>query len=1407
MQAVSQAWRRVNFINVMDSDSRGLSPIRIEVTLAIVDPLATAGSSLHTDDLAPFASVDGVFSQRPWEYKFDRYSTGEPHTWILGSDAESAIQPFTLYEQRVQDGEYWFGIVSNRVSDYMARFIEPPLITISFDRVLLQAIPGLTIRWSTAFEEMPRQITVTAWLDEHVGGVIVNSVMRKQETYTLPYDAFSVRAYESIINFEIYEYNRITIEINEWCLPYRYARVEHIRVGFFILWTNRDFLELRHRNSASPFGEYIPDNEVHVVIQNVNRWWNPTNPEGLFRFLLDRQEVTLRYGLDINGVEEWIPGGLFYLDGRTVGQFGIDAEFRASNVFTLMRIEYEGPGSVRTDPPTVISYYDLAVAAILQCELPEIPGNIQRWQISDILRDIFYDGQQAITHDCASLLQLCAHASSCGLWQDRLGVIHIEPIQLGMEFEIETDTANELSDISNLHLFKEYDKVATGEPSIWILSDNALTINAYSHIPYMSKMISDMNGMFMHPFILGDVNGDGIVDMQDADDLAAYLAGQDIIINTNAADIDRNLVIDITDLELLLTYVMGLAWPPAFEHLPNRPGDGLGNGIPSIRIITAGNQRYSPMIRIRFGMAYGTMIDNELSNVANLELARGFDINIWHAGIIVEKIEIRENTQIELTIGSSAPIFDMIEIEIIEWALPLRHARIEHVSIGPDFIIGRRIADVAWSNNIISGDIDTRDILRLLTMNRDLAVSNHSNVGDIEPITNALITTEAHAIQVLEHIRNLLQNAHVYNGAIIADPRLDELDTVLIKTDHADMKAIVDTLIYRYTGGRIHADYRATSIEEPLRPIVFAPFPAMMVVLHDDNLSETREFEGTVSGVIDIVHFESLPPWLSYSIDNDSASITWRAERGTDNFTYTGVATILRHWARATVRVRAVITALPTITLTPSEPVVINNNNLAVTRAIGGTSNSTITISHNPGLPSWITADVDQNTGTITWIAERGTTNRTYNGTITVSRITVGDWAIASTTNSVSANLTAFGVISIVPPSVALLMMDGQSVTRNVTGFMLTVTPMIGITPNPVEITDTSLTHSRTVGGAATGTISISYNNPLPANVTHTINQATGVITWIAERRDNNINTNITATVTRSGISVNIIVRITLTAIPTLTLSPAPPVQLWQEHLAVRRTVGGTATGNIAITYNNPLPSWLAHDINLEAGTIDWRALRSGISPSYNGIASITRQGISTSVIVSADIVGSQVISMSPLQWITLTSSAPVSTRTIISDTIGEIALSHYPSLQNNITATINQDTRAITWSGTNGQTPTNYSGTAIIELGSNVFHIAVRALFPALPSLTLSPNVAVSVKVASPVEIRTVGGQATGTISVTHSPVLPAWLTVTVEQGTGRITWAGTRGDAPRYYTGVATVARQGVSIPVNVSATLAAL
>ena len=59
------------------------------------------------------------------------------------------------------------------------------------------------------------------------------------------------------------------------------------------------------------------------------------------------------------------------------------------------------------------------------------------------------------------------------------------------------------------------------------------------------------------PFLPGDVNGNGIVDIDDVIALIAHILNNSTAINTQAADLNGDGSVDVADITLLIKYVLG----------------------------------------------------------------------------------------------------------------------------------------------------------------------------------------------------------------------------------------------------------------------------------------------------------------------------------------------------------------------------------------------------------------------------------------------------------------------------------------------------------------------------------------------------------------------------------------------------------------------------------------------------------------------------------------------------------------------------------------------------------------------------------------------------------------------------------------------------------------------------------
>lgn len=207
-----------------------------------------------------------------------------------------------------------------------------------------------------------------------------------------------------------------------------------------LVYTKKDLLSFVHQQTGSLVSGELPKNHIEFSLDNSDGRWNPSNPRGLERYLSERLKVTLRYGYIINGIEEWIPGGVFYLSEWHTSPNGLEASFVARDVLEYM-IDTPYTGEVSG------TLYDIAQRAIAEANLPADPNTdvepmvlgtsllgstvlgfvlATSISISETLQnftvgDIEYNGDETV----AVILQKCANAAGCVMYQSRDGVFKI----------------------------------------------------------------------------------------------------------------------------------------------------------------------------------------------------------------------------------------------------------------------------------------------------------------------------------------------------------------------------------------------------------------------------------------------------------------------------------------------------------------------------------------------------------------------------------------------------------------------------------------------------------------------------------------------------------------------------------------------------------------------------------------------------------------------------------------------------------------------------------------------------------------------------------------------------------------------------------------------------------------------
>lgn len=275
-------------------------------------------------------------------------------------------------------------------------------VTLTLPEVHTEPIPGVTITWANEYGEYPRVFTVTA----KNGSTVV-----AETTITDNNDVVS------LVDLELANYDSVTITVWEWCLPYRRVRIDRAALGHILTLNKGDILKYTHEQYGELNSGELPKNSVTFSLDNIDGRWNPSNPVGMERYLSERQKVTVRYGMDVNGTIEWIDAGVFYLSEWRAPSNGLEATFVARDVFEyLLNTPYIGRMS-----GTLREFVDDAF------EIADIPPDV-KLALSDHLAEYSTTIPDDIMDEytCAEIVQMCANAASCVIWQDRSGTLHIE---------------------------------------------------------------------------------------------------------------------------------------------------------------------------------------------------------------------------------------------------------------------------------------------------------------------------------------------------------------------------------------------------------------------------------------------------------------------------------------------------------------------------------------------------------------------------------------------------------------------------------------------------------------------------------------------------------------------------------------------------------------------------------------------------------------------------------------------------------------------------------------------------------------------------------------------------------------------------------------------------------------------
>ena len=374
MITVSNEWKDIN--------QRFLLPETfVEIDCTITDAEVQESATISAENEAIFSNTASVLYDTA---KTVKYATTELNLWAL--DGSLTITPNSA---PYADAGY--------ASDTDSK----GSVTVRLPAVHEKATSGVTITWSSRYDEYPNEFTITA----RNGANIV------YERHITGNTSQVTAIFEQLQN-----YDSLTITVDKWDLPHRRVRIEKVVMGYVMTFTKKDIFSYSHQQYGHLNTGELPKNSIDFTLNNTDGKWNPSNPTGLEQYLSERQKIKVRYGLDVNGVVEWIKAGTFYLSEWRVPSNGLEASFVARDIFEyLINETYTGR--------LTGTLYEMVADAFKSAGVPDDFV----YDINDVLRNYSATLPEG-EHKCAEVVQMCANAAQCVCFQDREGVLHIAPL-------------------------------------------------------------------------------------------------------------------------------------------------------------------------------------------------------------------------------------------------------------------------------------------------------------------------------------------------------------------------------------------------------------------------------------------------------------------------------------------------------------------------------------------------------------------------------------------------------------------------------------------------------------------------------------------------------------------------------------------------------------------------------------------------------------------------------------------------------------------------------------------------------------------------------------------------------------------------------------------------------------------
>ena len=375
-----------NMIEQLKKPKRNLGFLKVKFN--IVDPETNPDLSSNSEEI--FSDLDNIKETTIPQSK--NYATLEKNFWLLNDS-----QP--IYGSEELEQTY----VSSYMSDKNCLFSDKACITLT-SSVYLTTL-GLTMVFDSIDKNYAKKLKVKAYRD---------STMIMDKDYTL--SSYSDRLIFAD-NEELVRWNKIEIYFIESSLPYRRIRVNQLLFGIMETYTDENLISAESKEKTTMINSELPTHTFKFTIDNMNKLFNPDNPQGWYRYILQQQPISYEWGYQLDdGTIEWILGGKMLLTGSVeVGENQVS--FSTTSLINYLTKVYK-KGVYNSSGR---SLYDLAVDVLEDSNIDSSQYNL--WSGLKLIKT----DAPLPKLEARQLLQIIATTGNCILFTNRENVINIQP--------------------------------------------------------------------------------------------------------------------------------------------------------------------------------------------------------------------------------------------------------------------------------------------------------------------------------------------------------------------------------------------------------------------------------------------------------------------------------------------------------------------------------------------------------------------------------------------------------------------------------------------------------------------------------------------------------------------------------------------------------------------------------------------------------------------------------------------------------------------------------------------------------------------------------------------------------------------------------------------------------------------